>query len=54
MFYNPSVVLAWQANMDIQFVLNAYAMLPKFPSVVDKCTAQMLHITILQMANSDR
>ena len=23
--YNPSVMLAWQANMDIQFVLNAYA-----------------------------
>ena len=24
-YYNPSVLLAWQANMDIQFVLNAYA-----------------------------
>ena len=23
--YNPNVMLAWQANMDIQFVLNAYA-----------------------------
>ena len=23
--YNPSVMLAWQANIDIQFVLNAYA-----------------------------
>ena len=23
--YNPAVMLAWQANMDIQFVLNAYA-----------------------------
>ena len=23
--YNPSVMLAWQANMDIQFVLDAYA-----------------------------
>ena len=23
--YNPSVMLAWQANMDIQFVLNAHA-----------------------------
>ena len=23
--YNPSVMLAWQANMDIQYVLNAYA-----------------------------
>ena len=22
---NPSVMLAWQANMDIQYVLNAYA-----------------------------
>ena len=22
--YNPSVLLAWRANMDIQFVLNAY------------------------------
>ena len=24
--HNPSVMLAWQANMDIQYVLNAYAM----------------------------
>ena len=23
--YNPSVMLAWQANMDIQYVLHAYA-----------------------------
>ena len=23
--YNVSVMLAWQANMDIQFILNAYA-----------------------------
>ena len=23
--YNPSVMLPWQANTDIQFVLNAYA-----------------------------
>ena len=23
--YNASVMLAWQANMDIQYVLNAYA-----------------------------
>ena len=23
--YNPNVMLAWQANMDIQYVLNAYA-----------------------------
>ena len=23
--YNASVMLAWQANMDIQFILNAYA-----------------------------
>ena len=23
--YNPTVMLAWQANMDVQFVLNAYA-----------------------------
>ena len=23
--YNPSVMIAWQANMNIQFVLNAYA-----------------------------
>ena len=22
--YNPHVLLAWQANMDIQYVLNAY------------------------------
>ena len=25
--YNPDVMLAWQANMDIQYVLNAYACL---------------------------
>ena len=24
-YYNASVMLAWQANMDIQYVLNAYA-----------------------------
>ncbi len=23
--YNPSVLLAWQANMDIQYVMDAYA-----------------------------
>ena len=23
--YNPSVLLAWQANMDIQYVIDAYA-----------------------------
>ena len=24
--YNPAVLLAWQTNMDVQYVLNAYAM----------------------------
>ena len=23
--YDPAVMLAWQANVDVQFVLNAYA-----------------------------
>lgn len=34
--YNPSVMLAWQANMDIQFVLNAYAFVMYVASYIMK------------------
>lgn len=34
--YNPSVMLAWQANMDIQFVLNAYVCVMYIASYIMK------------------
>ena len=34
--YNPAVLLAWQANMDIQFVLNAYACVMYMASYIMK------------------
>ena len=34
--YNPSVMLAWQANMDIQFVMNAYACIMYVASYIMK------------------
>ncbi len=34
--YNPSVMLAWQANMDIQFVQNTYACVMYVASYVMK------------------
>ena len=39
--YNPSVLLAWQANMDIQFVLNAYACVMYVASYIMKTERSM-------------
>ena len=39
--YNPSVMLAWQANMDIQFVLNAYACVMYVSSYIMKTERSM-------------
>ena len=39
--YNPSVMLAWQANMDIQFVLNAYACVLYVASYIMKTERSM-------------
>lgn len=36
LLYNPSVMLAWQANMDIQFALNAYVCVMYMASYVMK------------------
>ena len=39
--YNPAVMLAWQANMDIQFVLNAYACVMYVASYIMKTERAM-------------
>ena len=39
--YNPSVMLAWQSNMDIQFVLNAYACVMYVASYIMKTERSM-------------
>ena len=39
--YNPAVMLAWQANMDIQFVLNAYACVMYVASYIMKTERSM-------------
>ena len=39
--YNPSVMLAWQANMDIQFVMNAYACIMYVASYIMKTERSM-------------
>ena len=39
--YNPSVMLAWQANMDIQFVLNAYGCVMYVASYIMKTERSM-------------
>ena len=39
--YNPYVMLAWQANMDIQFVLNAYACVMYVASYIMKTERSM-------------
>ena len=39
--YNSSVMLAWQANMDIQFVLNAYACIMYVASYIMKSERSM-------------
>ena len=39
--YNPNVLLAWQANMDIQYVLNAYACVMYVASYIMKIDCAM-------------
>ena len=39
--YNPSVMLVWQANMDIQFMLNAYACIMYVASYIMKTERSM-------------
>ena len=39
--YNPSVLLAWQANIDIQFILNAYACVMYVASYIMKTERSM-------------
>ena len=39
--YNPHVMLAWQANMDLQYVLNAYACLMYVASYIMKTDRAM-------------
>ncbi len=39
--YNPSVMLAWQANMDIQYVLNAYVCVMYVASYIMKTEKSM-------------
>ena len=42
--YNPAVLLAWQANMDIQFVLNAYACVMYVASYIMKTERAMVEL----------
>ena len=46
--YNPAVMLAWQANMDIQFVLNAYACVMYVASYIMK-TERSMGVSELQL-----
>ena len=50
---NPSVMLAWQANMDIQFVLNAYACIMYVASYMMKTERSMgellKHVLLLKL-----
>ena len=39
--YNPSVMIAWQVNMDIQFVQNAYACIMYVASYIMKTERSM-------------
>ena len=47
--YNPSVMLAWQANMDIQYVLDAYACVMYVASYVMK-TEKSMGVLLKQVA----
>ena len=47
--YNASVMLAWQANMDIQFILNAYACVMYVASYIMK-TEKAMGVLLKQVA----
>ena len=47
--YNPTVMLAWQANMDVQFILNAYACVMYVASYIMK-TDRAMGVLLKQLA----
>ena len=51
--YNPHVLLAWQANMDIQYVLNAYACVMYVASYIKKTDRAMGEL-LRRVANETR
>ena len=51
--YNPNVMLAWQANMDIQYVLNAYACVMYVASYMMKSERAMGEL-LRNVANENR
>ena len=51
--YNPHVTLAWQANMDIQYVLNAYACVMYVASYMMKSERAMGEL-LKNVANENR
>ena len=51
--YNPSVMLAWQANMDIQYVLDAYACVMYVASYIMK-TEKSMGVLLKQVADEVR
>ena len=51
--YNPNVMLAWQANMDIQYVLNAYACIMYVASYMMKSERAMGEL-LRNVANENR
>ena len=48
--YNASVMLAWQANMDIQYVLDAYACVMYVASYIMK-TEKSMGVLLKQVAD---
>ena len=51
--YNGSVMLAWEANMDLQFVLNAYACVMYVASYIMK-TERAMSVLLKQVASEAR
>ena len=51
--YNASVMLAWQANMDIQYVLDAYACVMYVASYIMK-TEKSMGVLLKQVAAEAR
>ena len=51
--YNSSVMLAWQANMDIQYVMNAYACVMYVASYIIK-TERAMGVLLKQVATEAR
>jgi hypothetical protein len=51
--YNPAIMLAWQANMDLQFVLNAYACVMYVASYIMK-SERHLGVLLKQVSAENR